>query len=754
MQSIFLGEAVRDLKTGIWLMISIFVGVFISFVPLGSISAQCIDYHDYQRWVRTVESSGTISQIVVDGSNAYIIDEEAGLQIFDITQPDHPVVVGGLDVPSLATGLAVSGQYVYYGQYQNYPFTRDLLIIDAADSQSPTIVSRLELAGTPKGIAISGTHAFVAASNAGLLVVDISDPLTPEIVGQMDSGAYYHEVTIRDNLAFVLNSDGLQILDISGPTDPQLIGNNDFDNNYRALVISEDYAYVTTDDALWVVDIINLEDPQEVSSLTFPFNDGHDDPGEMILQGQLLFVGTNQTGLQTVDISNPYEPTIVGGFHMPDRVKGMALHENHAYIGYLSDWSPGFKVVDISNPLNPEMLGRTGGVYSPKDMVIAGDLLCVASEYYGLKILDISNPQEPQIMGGVELPELALSLDISGTIAFVGEQDGVYHIVDISDPVNPEILGSRPIIGDAIEMIVQGEHLIISTSDGGDQGMVIYNISYPEYPWQQGSVYFSMEYPVDVRLDVEGDIVCATQDNKVFVVDISNPSSPVIAYTMVVPGGAGDVVMSGTRAFIAASGSQLMVLDISDPENPSIESSISLPSGGGELSISGQQIYVVNQSSGVHVVDISNPESPRFAGSLPRPYGQGFSASNEDHLFVTGWDHELAVFSAQCSAVSSIPFIPAGSSTPMLDANFPNPFNPQTSIGFRLPEAATVSLEVYDLAGRLIRSIVRDEAIREGFHSVVWDGRDTSGLPTASGVYFYRLDAGDYSETRRMVLIK
>jgi len=86
--------------------------------------------------------------------------------------------------------------------------------------------------------------------------------------------------------------------------------------------------------------------------------------------------------------------------------------------------------------------------------------------------------------------------------------------------------------------------------------------------------------------------------------------------------------------------------------------------------------------------------------------------------------------------------------------NHPNPFNPQTTIAFELPKRESVTLQVFDMSGRLVRNLITAEPHTPGRHEVVWNGRDDSGRQVASGTYFYRLEAGSYSETKRMVLIK
>ena len=88
-----------------------------------------------------------------------------------------------------------------------------------------------------------------------------------------------------------------------------------------------------------------------------------------------------------------------------------------------------------------------------------------------------------------------------------------------------------------------------------------------------------------------------------------------------------------------------------------------------------------------------------------------------------------------------------------LNQNYPNPFNPATTIAFDLPLSSRVTLEVFDITGRLVRTLV-DGQMPAGRHRVIWDGRGEAGQPVASGVYLYRLQAGDFVQTRKMVLMQ
>jgi hypothetical protein len=85
--------------------------------------------------------------------------------------------------------------------------------------------------------------------------------------------------------------------------------------------------------------------------------------------------------------------------------------------------------------------------------------------------------------------------------------------------------------------------------------------------------------------------------------------------------------------------------------------------------------------------------------------------------------------------------------------NYPNPFNPETNISFSLPEENQVNLRIYNLKGQLVDLLVNTR-LSAGFYTFTWNGKDESGRDVSSGIYFYKLIAGKYSETKKMVRIK
>ena len=107
------------------------------------------------------------------------------------------------------------------------------------------------------------------------------------------------------------------------------------------------------------------------------------------------------------------------------------------------------------------------------------------------------------------------------------------------------------------------------------------------------------------------------------------------------------------------------------------------------------------------------------------------------------------------SPVSAVPGENTVQSLPAeLGQNFPNPFNPSTTISFALTAAGPVRLRVFDVSGRLVKTLVDEAALSTGDHEAIWNGLDQSGRAAAAGVYFYNLETEGYARTRRMTMVK
>jgi len=88
-----------------------------------------------------------------------------------------------------------------------------------------------------------------------------------------------------------------------------------------------------------------------------------------------------------------------------------------------------------------------------------------------------------------------------------------------------------------------------------------------------------------------------------------------------------------------------------------------------------------------------------------------------------------------------------------LHQNYPNPFNPTTKIQYDLPEDTFVSITIYDVMGRSIRTLMNVKQ-SAGFHSIRWDAKNNIGEGVSAGMYIYMIQAGEFRSTKKMVLLK
>ncbi|SVD56773.1 uncharacterized protein METZ01_LOCUS409627, partial [marine metagenome] len=111
---------------------------------------------------------------------------------------------------------------------------------------------------------------------------------------------------------------------------------------------------------------------------------------------------------------------------------------------------------------------------------------------------------------------------------------------------------------------------------------------------------------------------------------------------------------------------------------------------------------------------------------------------------------ELTIPSIERFSLNKKPAVPT---VFMLHQNFPNPFNPITTLRYDLPSDALVTLSIYDMLGREIAQLVKDPQ-EAGFKSIQWDATDSMGRPVSAGVYLYQIQAGEFVQTKKMVLLK
>lgn len=239
------------------------------------------------------------------------------------------------------------------------------------------------------------------------------------------------------------------------------------------------------------------------------------------------------------------------------------------------------------------------------------------------------------------------------------------------------------------------------------------------------------------------------------MIDISNPVQPQSAGHCNVPGIATSVYVSDSLAYVANRDAGLRVIDISDPTQPEEVGYYDTPNHVLDVYVSGSLAYVADKSGGLRVIDSSEPTTLREMGCYVTPFWACGVYVHNSLVYVNGYDGGFTILefcgeTAVESKKKDSQTLPQGFA---VSQNYPNPFNLATSITYQLPVPTNVSIKIFNINGRLVRTLLqrRTEA---GYHTVQWDGRDDTGRNVTSGIYVYQVTAGGYRLTKKMLLVR
>ena len=434
-----------------------------------------------------------------------------------------------------------------------------------------------------------------------------------------------------------------------------------------------------------------------------------------------------------MDISNLENPVLIGLYNA--RVNYTLANENYVY---LTSYYDGLKILDISNHANPYLEGRYDTPFQVADITASGHYAFVAGVNYGLLISDISDPADPLFVASYETPSQANAIFASGNYIYITENPLGFQIIDVTDPVNPVLVSTYNSYCYARDTYISGRYAYLADSDSGLQ---IIDINNPQSPVRIGR-YYCNAYDVFVS----NDFAYIQNGSSCLIIDITDPANPELAGSY--NSNYNQMCVYGNYAFLAGGLVDFQIVDISHPEDPALVASLDIDGQAEGLTVLNNYLYLTGFNFGnygfVKVIDISNLSDPvittdyRCPGVPTRVFATG------DLVNVAAM-HSLLIFQESSSEVENGPIVP---NSFFYSQNYPNPFNASTMISYKLPKLTYVNIEIFDILGRCVANL-GNSIQSSGLHQVIWDAKDVS-----SGVYFYKLQAGDYSETKKMVLLK
>lgn len=455
----------------------------------------------------------------------------------------------------------------------------------------------------------------------------------------------------------------------------------------------------------------------------------------------------------------------------------------------------GIHVYDYSDPADIVEVGTvayTGSayIYSPT-LVDRTVYFCnIDAETYALEISDVTNPTLDLLFTS---PAVSYSMKQEGDVLVLGYSDGVQLAVLNGD-------GTADLVSPVIEMHSYGIDIVgdqLYVNDG--VGLCLFDISDPAVPAYvgqavgstsavgavgdyliNGGCVFLPHCPASPVADFSADPLSGDFPLTVAFSDLSSggptswswsfgdggtstAQSPT--YTFPTPG-IYTVSLTAANAVGSDTETKNGYITVTDPEATAHVYRMQAQYGPGGNQTKGECTVEVVDNLGAPVpgatvsVEYTGPTSGSVSG-VTQADGtttvQTTSAQDPVEAWcftVTGIDHDLLPYDADademdgtCSEgiVSGVGPIPAKFA---LAQNAPNPFNPMTTIKYSLPRDSQVLLRIYNLRGQVVETLV-EGSMTAGYHDAVWNA---AGHP--SGVYFYRIQAGDFTETRKMILLK
>jgi hypothetical protein len=570
------------------------------------------------------------TNVAVFGDYVYVTElemEDGWLSVFDISDPSSPTPVGQVQLWN-SHAVVISGNYAYVADD-----TRGLKVVDISDPTAPSVVGNYDTAGQAFGVDVSGDYVYLMKQDS-LMVIDVSDPAAPSLAGGYVTPGLAVDVTVEGDYAYVADrAAGVTVVDISNPAAPGYAGNYVTADWAREIAISGNYAYVACRDA--GLQVLNITDPTNPS-----LAGSYDTPGTaagIVVSGDMAYLTDGEYGLMAIDISNPASPVLADsiGYGTMCDAKKVAVCGEYAYV---TDYHGGFtpfgaiKAVHIADHVPPIPAGGCSTPGQGYDVAVSGNYAFMADDSYGLTVVDISDPGSPSHVvttGSSGGP--AWGVDVAGDYAFLATTAGL-DVIDISDPTNPDTSAGfwhSPAVGAMFDVAVSGNYAYLTEWEFGDKRLYVVDITDPTSPFEVTNV--SMPHYGE-RIAISGDyayIACTYAG--LFVCDISDPSSPESVAVYDTPGKAHGIAVWGDYVYLADGVTAgVLIFEVSDPTAPSLVGSYDTDNAASNVAISGDYAFVADVMDGLIVLDVSDPSHPTLVGSYDTPSAaRGVAVSGE-----------------------------------------------------------------------------------------------------------------------------
>jgi len=768
--------------------------------------------------ISAVRTPGAINAATFDGATAYLFTGSRGILAVDLTNPAQPAPIGSLNgIGTVTLGAASPNGYglaalsdrglLFLGRTS--PGNLNLLATKTfadgrqvigirAHADSFVVVSsralpvqrmivtlyRLQVSATqpeslrevtipleaPTSVTWHGGNiAFVGAGNDGIEAVNLATGTHRAF--RLPGNAYVRAVDMDDTvLVAATQASGLARVRRSGAAGDTL-GNA----TVEALAFDPyDVTLVGTRIVLASRDVESPQEPDEVGLSKIEFRDlagpepfppvgGTGRTRRVVTQGGLVYVA-DYTGGFRIYHSGLSDTSLVGVLPPPPAGRAVDIAvDAQRHRAYLAMSSAGLEIVDVTDPSSPSALATLPLPEQVSAVAIADSNLVIVgrrgSASAGITLVDVTNPTAPVARGqlGIGFVPNPRAIAVKDTIAFIADATVGLTSVGFGNPDAPELVGSASGFA-AVDLDLSGNRLLVATRSDGLEVVDVFNPTVP-------TLRSSTALPPMLGVTQTGNSAVAFLDGEeAAVFDLTDAFAPTYRGPIAVPGIARDGAWTGDTLLVA-TGLALERYRVNpvpvtppaltitfDPEQVRPRATISWPLVN-VAGLAGLNLY----RDEIVEAGVLNPMGTAVNAALLDP------ATTElvDPVVPAG-----ATIRYRLEAVltdGSIRTVAEGfadiPSNPELGRPYPNPYRPANGVlalPFRIASGSTATMElrVFDVSGRIVRTVTQPAPAGGGFGSIAWDGKDAHGQRAPDGVYFLRIHGGGIDDSRQVVLLR
>lgn len=403
---------------------------------------------------------GSSWALTIAADRAYVAGP-TGITAVGLADPASPVLIGVTDTGAIETAVAalrVAGGRLYLGHYQNwysrlYP-SGGLQVLDLSDPDHPSPLYSLTFSSGAVGLMVVDDHLLALDVDSGLRVFDLDPSGPPLQVGAFNPTRNdVFAVGVEDDLAFVADQ-GLRVLDLAGESAPAEIGALELRGWVSDLAVAPQPLLVveqwrvdepgTARNLLLVVDRSDPRRPRARGEIDLPVLPGLD-PTYLALRGDLAAVAAQEEGLLLIGLEDPDHPVELGRTATVLPARKVELADGLAVVASSEDWTGGpregrLELYDVSNPAAPVLAGVATLPSDPQALAVTDGLALVACRD-SFRVIDISDPAAPSEVGALDLALYrATAIAVDGDRALVSVYPGSLVAVDLTDLVRPRLV--------------------------------------------------------------------------------------------------------------------------------------------------------------------------------------------------------------------------------------------------------------------------------------------------------------------------